>query len=89
MSNRRAVSINLRFFGAVRANSFAILRPIPEEAPVIRMVFPWSRADTADDALCEVVYSLKGDEDCSGRQAAVVRMRWESVRSFLENIDVD
>jgi hypothetical protein len=31
---RRAVRMSLRFFGAVRANSFAVLAPMPDEAPV-------------------------------------------------------
>jgi hypothetical protein len=31
--------------GLARANSKAQLRPIPEEAPVMRMVFPARRAD--------------------------------------------
>jgi hypothetical protein len=39
-STRRAVRISLRFWGEVRANSKAVLRPMPEDAPVIRMVLP-------------------------------------------------
>lgn len=44
-SRRRAVSISLRFDEHVRANSKAVLLPMPELAPVIRTVFPDRLAD--------------------------------------------
>jgi hypothetical protein len=40
-SRRRAVRMSLRLWGEVRANSKAVLRPMPDEAPVIRIVLPW------------------------------------------------
>jgi hypothetical protein len=40
---------------AVRANSKAVLRPMPDDAPVITTVFPARRFATADDILREVV----------------------------------
>ena len=48
VSMRLAVRISLRDWGDVRANSKAVLRPMPEEAPVIRMVLPLRRLDTAE-----------------------------------------
>ena len=50
VSIRRAVKIKRRSFGDVRANSNAVLRPIPEEAPVMRIVLPCRR-----DAMVEVM----------------------------------
>ena len=40
--------INLRFSGDVRANSFAVAQPMPEEAPVIRTVLPSRRLRMLD-----------------------------------------
>jgi hypothetical protein len=45
-STRLAASTRRRSLGAVRANSRAVLRPIPDDAPVIRMVLPSSRLAT-------------------------------------------
>jgi len=33
----------------VRANSLAVLAPIPEEAPVMRIVLPERRVETAEE----------------------------------------
>jgi hypothetical protein len=49
LSIRRAVSISFRFWGAVRANSNAVLLPIPLDAPVMTIVFPSRRLALADD----------------------------------------
>jgi hypothetical protein len=40
LSTLRAVRMSFRSWGDVRANSKAVLRPIPEDAPVMRIVFP-------------------------------------------------
>ena len=40
--------MSFRSFGKVRANSRAVARPMPDEAPVMRMVFPARRADMAE-----------------------------------------
>jgi hypothetical protein len=45
------VRIRLKFLGAVRANSMAVLLPIPDEAPVITIVFPSRRLLIAEDAM--------------------------------------
>ena len=37
---RRAVRMSLRFWGDARANSKAVDRPMPDEAPAIRTVLP-------------------------------------------------
>lgn len=60
---RRAVRISLRLSGELRANSRAVERPIPEEAPVMRMVLPERRF--AVDIL--VLYEL----ECRERNGAV------------------
>jgi hypothetical protein len=39
------VRIRWREEGEVRANSSAVERPMPEEAPVIRIVWPWRREE--------------------------------------------
>lgn len=68
---RRAVRISRRLFlGAVRANSKAVLRPMPEEAPVMTMVLPSRRLAAAEeeDIALVVVFVivprgvLRGDE---------------------------
>lgn len=46
VSSRRAANMSL-ISGEVRENSIAIERPIPEDAPVIKMVFPPRRAAIA------------------------------------------
>lgn len=53
-SIRRAVRISRAGLsaGLVRANSRAVERPMPEEAPVMRIVLPERRA--ADDAVAMV-----------------------------------
>lgn len=43
VSSRRAANMSL-IFGEVRENSIAVERPIPEDAPVIKTVFPLRRA---------------------------------------------
>lgn len=48
VSIRRAVRMSRRSFGAVRANSMAVLRPMPEEAPVMRIVLPSMRLEIAE-----------------------------------------
>ena len=47
LSIRRAVSMSLRFLGDVRANSMAVLFPMPLDAPVITMVLPSRRLPIA------------------------------------------
>lgn len=47
VSIRRAVRISRRFLGDVRANSTAVLLPIPEEAPVMTIVLPSRRLPIA------------------------------------------
>lgn len=86
LSNRRAVRINRRFFGDVRANSCAVLLPIPEEAPVIKMVLPSSLFDTAEEALRVVVYNFGERGIRSGRCRVVLRRSWESVWMVREGI---
>jgi hypothetical protein len=39
------VRIREREEGDVRANSSAVERPMPEEAPVMRIVWPWRREE--------------------------------------------
>ena len=46
-SVRRAARRSLRLCGEVRANSRAVERPMPEEAPVMRMVLPERRLPMA------------------------------------------
>jgi len=46
-SSRRAVRMSFRFLGDCRANSNAVLRPIPADAPVMTIVLP-SRFFEAD-----------------------------------------
>lgn len=43
LSIRRAVRIRRKFFGDALANSTAVLRPMPEDAPVMTTVLPPSR----------------------------------------------
>lgn len=45
---RRAVRISLRDLGEVRANSRAVERPMPEDEPVIRIVFPERLVDMGE-----------------------------------------
>lgn len=45
---RRAVTTIFKFLGEVRANSFAVLLPIPAEAPVTTTVLPSRRFAIAD-----------------------------------------
>ena len=47
LSIRRAVKMSLRFLGDVRANSIAVLFPMPLDAPVITMVLPSRRLPIA------------------------------------------
>lgn len=47
VSIRLAVKMSLRLFGDVLANSCAVLLPMPDEAPVIKIVFPSSRLPCA------------------------------------------
>src|SRR5699024_11035393 len=47
-SMRRAVTTIFKFLGEVRANSFAVLLPIPAEAPVTTTVLPSRRFAIAD-----------------------------------------
>ena len=47
LSIRRAVRMSLRFLGDVRANSMAVLFPMPLEAPVTTIVLPSSRLPIA------------------------------------------
>src|SRR5271156_5020806 len=54
VSMRRAVKMSLRFAGDARANSCAQLRPMPELAPVMRMVLPSRRFAIAVDILRRV-----------------------------------
>lgn len=77
--------INLRFFGAVRANSLAVLLPIPEEAPVINTVLP-SSLFAAVEALRVVVYSFGDRGIGGGRCTTVARRIWESVWTAREGI---
>ena len=73
-----AVRIN-RQSGAVRANSRAVDRPIPAEAPVMRMVFFERRRAIADDiveswSLRKLGLLKKGETaDCSRRWGVRVR----------------
>ena len=48
VSRRRAVRMSLRSEGEVRANSKAVLRPMPDDAPVMRIVLPARRLETAE-----------------------------------------
>jgi hypothetical protein len=57
---RRAVRISLRFLGAVRANSCAVLLPMPELAPVIRTVLPSRRLAIAVDMVLWVARRVRG-----------------------------
>jgi hypothetical protein len=59
---RRAVRISLRFLGAVRANSCAVLLPMPELAPVIRTVLPSRRLAIAVDMVLWVARRVRGVE---------------------------
>lgn len=78
---RRAVRIRRRpFWGAVRANSRAVERPMPEEAPVTTMVLPVRRFAAAEDDILRmeerieaegkraVVRELMGQKDWRGRR---------------------
>ena len=55
----RAVRMSLRFLGDVRANSIAVLLPMPEEAPVITIVLPSRRLAIA--AVAMVLRAWKKD----------------------------
>lgn len=52
---RRAVRMSLRDCGEVRANSRAVALPMPLEAPVMRIVLPERRFETAVDMVRWVV----------------------------------
>lgn len=85
-SNLRAVRINRRLFGAVLANSFAVLLPIPDEAPVIKTVFPSSLFAAEEEALRVVVYNF-GDRGIGRRRCdPVVRRICERVRRVRAGI---
>lgn len=49
--------MSLRFLGLVRANSIAVLRPIPDELPVMRTVLPDRRFSIA--AAAEAIVLIK------------------------------
>jgi hypothetical protein len=68
---RLAVTISFRFLGAVRANSFAVLRPIPEEAPVITIVLPSKRLAIAEAIVRLNANRIIGDVRGSGGNAEV------------------
>jgi hypothetical protein len=54
VSRRRAARMSFKLLGDVRANSKAVLRPMPEEAPVMRMVLPERRLDIDEDMVVGV-----------------------------------
>lgn len=62
VSMRRAVRTSFRSSGLVRANSKAQERPIPDDAPVIRIVLPARRAAIEEDILADVVTNCKGED---------------------------
>lgn len=65
VSMRRAVRINFRFLGDVRANSLAVLFPMPDEAPVTTIVLPSRRFATAEAMVrrIEVRRAVRGKEE--------------------------
>jgi hypothetical protein len=58
VSSRRAVRMSLRSSGCVRANSMAIDLPIPDDAPVTRIVLPLRRCDMLEDILAVCCWSI-------------------------------
>ena len=61
----RAVRMSFRFLGEVRANSIAVLLPMPEEAPVMTMVLPSRRLAIA--AVAMVLRAWKKNIGGTGR----------------------
>lgn len=66
--------------GAVRANSRAVLRPMPDEAPVMRTVLPARRFAAAEAMMVRIRgadgwIKLRGGVEEEGR-----RMKWERAR---------
>lgn len=59
LSIRRAVMISLRLDADVRANSRAVLRPMPELAPVMRTVLP-DRLRAAEVGIMMAFRALQG-----------------------------
>jgi hypothetical protein len=60
VSSRRAVRMSLRSSGWVRANSRAVERPMPDEAPVIKTVLPLRRCAMLDDILARCAWAMLG-----------------------------
>lgn len=66
--------------GAVRANSIAVERPIPEEAPVTTMVLPVRRPDIAEADMARMSFGVM-ELGCSALGSGL-RSRAERTRVF-------
>ena len=81
LSMRRAVNTSRRsFLGAVRANSKALLRPMPEDAPVMRIVLACRRLAAAEEEDMALVSGITRDclkkmgEQWKARQGDEIRL---------------
>jgi hypothetical protein len=80
----------LRFLGAVRANSCAVLLPMPELAPVIRTVLPSRRLAIAVDMLLWVARRVRGvKRDVMGVVAGLKRAVEEVLQNWASFIRVN
>jgi len=70
---RRAVRIKRRSLGAVRANSMAVLRPIPDEAPVIKIVLPSIRFEIAASDILRNWERNGCGRSCGGGRVGLLR----------------
>jgi len=71
----------LRFFGDVRANSIAVLRPIPDDAPVTMIVLPSRRLPIA--VAMVRVGSRWVQTSCPIERLGVVGLRYRRLKTLL------